>query len=58
MNEQQWFLVKLAIGTVLMWVLFGWVLPKLGLNPVTVGRAMFMTLMVWGLWTLRKIANK
>ncbi|HWI65975.1 MAG TPA: hypothetical protein VNT75_29455 [Symbiobacteriaceae bacterium] len=58
MNEQQWYLAKLVIGTALMWLLFGWVLPRLGLSPDTVARALFMTIMVWGLWTLRKIANK
>lgn len=58
MSEQQWFFVKLVIGTALMWLVFGWVLPKLGLNPVAVVQAMFMAAVVWGLWTLRKIANK
>lgn len=58
MNEQQWYLVKLVIGTALMWLLFGWVLPRLGFSGESVARALFLTIMVWGLWTLRRIANR
>lgn len=58
MNEQQWFLVKLIIATLLLALLFGWILPTLGISVALVARSLFMAIWIWGLWLLRKIANK
>lgn len=57
MNDMLMYLGKLLLGTVLMALVFGWLMPFLGMNGEMMGQAMFMTLLVWGLWTLRKMAG-
>jgi hypothetical protein len=58
MDARLMFLVKLVIAIIIVALLWGWVLPWFHLPMGLIGKSFFMTMMVWGLWTLRKIANK
>lgn len=57
MNGLLMFLGKLAIATILTALVFGFLLPALGIDPAMVRNALLMTLAVWAVWILRNRGN-
>jgi|GEM_PF-5232329 len=58
MDDRLVFVIKLALGTVLMALVQTWGLSWVNISRETMMWSLFMTMMVWGLWTLRRIGNK
>jgi hypothetical protein len=53
MNGLLMFLGKLAIVTILVALVFGFLLPALGIDPALVRNSLLLALAGWAVWTLR-----
>lgn len=57
MDGRLLFLLKLLIGAVLLFLLFGTILPALGVNVALAERATWLATAILGVWYLRRLAN-